>query len=1407
MKWKKGRYAFSFNRYGYIVVVRMVSHLVGGSRMKTRLMILLLISLLLTPPLSTHVPASGSEPSGIKISLPPPTKVLSSNVTGGLYNGLITYEDVVLIVNDNSAMSREIGSYFAIKRGLPQINIINISVPEKEIITETEYDELARQVRENLSARGLTDSINYMVTTKGVPLKVTSGETNMNYQLYYESASVDSELMLLDSPLEYGVHGLWWEDNPYAGSNTPFSREEYGIRLVTRLTGYTKEEAMALVDRAESSFGVRGNALLDMDPTKNGSGNYRQGNEWMAQAHQWLIGNDHVSYLETTREFFSEWEDTMAYYSWGSNDGDWGEGQMTNGGFESGTGPQASGWTYEEAGGIAVRSSESTSSGSWALKLERTGSGVLRAYQDIDVLYLDHRYILDGRMSPSGVTSPGARIVIEGYDGSMNLLWTHTLANRTGSRNFDSYQDPIENHTEVARLRLIMELLGDGVVYFDGLNLRVIRPHNQWLNGSIAETIVSTGGRSMTYGTWYGQSLVADIIRDGATGIKGYTWEPFLTAVSRAQILIPAYYFGYGLAESFWMGSPYVSWMGTVIGDPKCTPFINERPDMGPAIDEETIWTWVDEDGNPGVTVAIYNKGNRSVDQGLITFFMEGEAKFHSEIIDIPVGGKVEINLSSKDHPIIGKHTFTILLDPENKVWEYDEKNNMIEAYLEVNAVPQLHVELPSTRVVRTEPFSIMVSIEDQDSDISPGNLEFQMIGPTGSGYTPFLNWTNGNSTMFEAEYLFIPPWNASIGFYSLKVRYTDPGGSFDNIDLGPSIRVVNAEPKVIAQLFPGTVERGGEVIMNVTWTDQDTPTGALDIEVHAERSPGGKMYPIGTVQTSNWTVTCRFIIPPEDPSNTWTFTAAVTDLNGGKASWSGYLRSFNRPPTLEVINGTGVMVTRLDSAKFVVLYRDPEGLPSGTILARAFGPEGSRSANFVFTTELHMESDRAIELIVPASGLPLGNYSLIFTYKDDEGGGGELVVGSAFSVENIIPVIESLYISYPHGEGVYGETFLRSRSVTLTINVIDQDSTGTSPLVKAIISSRSGTLEQELFFDLRGEDTFVVKVSTDSSWPLGNYGMEVSVRDPDGGSISLPVPLLFVLDAEVPFLQSGELFLDLKMNASLEVTFGKGPGATSPGSVEVYLFSETGDLVASCPLVDRNGAGLWSAVVPVDEAPGSGNLMMIDDNGRTVWFNDSLSIEVEEAPPERRDGPEDDSNSVLLIMLAVLAVILLLAVVLMTFIMLRRRSEEVLVPAPPPFIGIEPQHVSTLGPAALEALPPRSKGEERLKPVPAPVPSLPPGTTLEDGSLYHKPDQRSSQPDSRSPVKALIEPVSPGEGDNAARPTFPKDPRGGGPSAELSNTPSGVAPPDPYVRDTHDTNIDRDPGQGQPQGPEGSGR
>ena len=66
------------------------------------------------------------------------------------------------------------------------------------------------------------------------------------------------------------------------------------------------------------------------------------------------------------------------------------------------------------------------------------------------------------------------------------------------------------------------------------------------------------------------QSLTADYIHDGATGASGHVYEPFLGYTPRPNILLPAYYRGRNLAESYYLSIPALSWMNIVIGDPLC---------------------------------------------------------------------------------------------------------------------------------------------------------------------------------------------------------------------------------------------------------------------------------------------------------------------------------------------------------------------------------------------------------------------------------------------------------------------------------------------------------------------------------------------------------------------------------------------------------------------------------------------------------------------------------------------------------------------------------------------------------------------------------------------------------------------------------------------------------------------
>jgi uncharacterized protein (TIGR03790 family) len=89
--------------------------------------------------------------------------------------------------------------------------------------------------------------------------------------------------------------------------------------------------------------------------------------------------------------------------------------------------------------------------------------------------------------------------------------------------------------------------------------------------GAIGDTAVSTSARTFLPASG-GQSLIADLIAHGITGVKGYTDEPLLQAIASPSVTMDRYTSGFTLAESLYSASRFVGWEDVVIGDPLCRP-------------------------------------------------------------------------------------------------------------------------------------------------------------------------------------------------------------------------------------------------------------------------------------------------------------------------------------------------------------------------------------------------------------------------------------------------------------------------------------------------------------------------------------------------------------------------------------------------------------------------------------------------------------------------------------------------------------------------------------------------------------------------------------------------------------------------------------------------------------------
>jgi uncharacterized protein (TIGR03790 family) len=81
---------------------------------------------------------------------------------------------VLVVINDNSQESIEIGQYYVQKRQIPSVNVFRVKTTTLEQSTVNEFnDDVAPTLRQKLSA--MAGKIDYVVLTKGFPLKFRDG--------------------------------------------------------------------------------------------------------------------------------------------------------------------------------------------------------------------------------------------------------------------------------------------------------------------------------------------------------------------------------------------------------------------------------------------------------------------------------------------------------------------------------------------------------------------------------------------------------------------------------------------------------------------------------------------------------------------------------------------------------------------------------------------------------------------------------------------------------------------------------------------------------------------------------------------------------------------------------------------------------------------------------------------------------------------------------------------------------------------------------------------------------------------------------------------------------------------------------------------------------------------------------
>ena len=169
---------------------------------------------------------------------------------------------MLLVINADSPTSVAIAKDYSHRRGIKKSVAIHcadsaVSTANETIALADYKSKIAEPISKYLAAH---PEINFIVLTKGVPIRIDGGETGSRdlHSTGNLHPSVDSYLAGVDYPsiqgatkisiTGSGATGFVWL-NRYWNQPGPFSHVKYG-GYVTRLDGYTLADAESLVTRA-----------------------------------------------------------------------------------------------------------------------------------------------------------------------------------------------------------------------------------------------------------------------------------------------------------------------------------------------------------------------------------------------------------------------------------------------------------------------------------------------------------------------------------------------------------------------------------------------------------------------------------------------------------------------------------------------------------------------------------------------------------------------------------------------------------------------------------------------------------------------------------------------------------------------------------------------------------------------------------------------------------------------------------------------------------------------------------------------------------------------------------------------------------------------------------------------------
>ena len=206
-------------------------------------------------------------------------------------------QKTAVVYNEKYEPSVKIARHYQKVRGIPEKNMISLSLPFEGMIKREDYlEKIENPILKNLNERGLfwsekegfsENAIRYLVLCRGLPFRILNSASDLvNKETQKTGAAVDNELAVLalkvknsEIPLQGALIC------PAAKSQNPKQiSPQNGTLMVARLDGPTDEIAFHLVDKAVQAEqqGLWGKAVIDLRGLTNTA--YLVGDQWIKTA-------------------------------------------------------------------------------------------------------------------------------------------------------------------------------------------------------------------------------------------------------------------------------------------------------------------------------------------------------------------------------------------------------------------------------------------------------------------------------------------------------------------------------------------------------------------------------------------------------------------------------------------------------------------------------------------------------------------------------------------------------------------------------------------------------------------------------------------------------------------------------------------------------------------------------------------------------------------------------------------------------------------------------------------------------------------------------------------------------------------------------------------------------------------